>query len=536
MFKNWFNGKKKLELELQKAKNEATKLQIAETRSWVRLQQETQRNHILEAVGRTIGTGTGTGLIQDDIAGVIPSYISPIDLFFDGQSPLFPFGGFSPKLGTLAPFLNTDSLRLLRWYIRWVILKNPTALGALGALVSYGIQGGFDYQIVAKNNPGRNTSKYQEYLDALMEANKWPDMETELFTRAIRDGEYFVQPAYQEMDYPSIDIIEPEMVLTPNGTDEWSMGCENIPGYTDKIVRYWVCRDYNIKNGHAVDAEEIVHLKRNVDKSVKRGIPDFFGVYEQMERIQRLIVAGTQGEAARTALSYIEQYQMRTADDLQTLADSENDYNTYVPTGSPFARTLPTQQVVGGTVAKIPEGMEYKEGPQRDNQGTVEMVKVAMQSLASRWNMPSWMISSDAEGVNFASALVAESPFVRAISAAQQQQARAFKRILWRALEIAVDMGQLPSLDGLSLQINVPPVEVRNRLEETQRNETLYKNKVMSKVTWQHKEQLNPEEEDHNIAQDPDHVSEMDLAKSELEATNEAPSSSSSARLKQEQK
>ena len=122
--------------------------------------------------------------------------------------------------------------------------------------------------------------------------------------------------------------------------------------------------------------------------------------------------------------------------------------------------------------------------------------------------MPEALISGDSSNANLASALVAEGPFVRAMSFRQWHYRNQYKRILERVLEFAATTGMLGAardtiLDTIEISVETPPVIARKANEETQRNEVLAKNHILSPQSWSAREDLDRGEELANMAEDP---------------------------------
>jgi hypothetical protein len=120
----------------------------------------------------------------------------------------------------------------------------------------------------------------------------------------------------------------------------------------------------------------------------------------------------------------------------------------------------------------------------------IEVHQHLMRVIGSVWSFPEFLFSSDASNGNYASSLVAESPFVKYCEYEQSLYANHFERLIWKALALSFKCGALP---GYNWQQIVTLLEInaeysspgsRDKYEQAQTNEILSRNGVMSKRTW----------------------------------------------------
>jgi hypothetical protein len=122
--------------------------------------------------------------------------------------------------------------------------------------------------------------------------------------------------------------------------------------------------------------------------------------------------------------------------------------------------------------------------------------------------MPEGMVSGDNSNNNFASTLVAEAPFVKAMECRQDIAGREYVEIHERVLDHASINGLLPGargdiLDELEIMVSMPPVIPRDALKETQRNEILSDHAIMGNGEWSGREDLKRDEQLADMARDP---------------------------------
>src|SRR5262249_31978290 len=146
-----------------------------------------------------------------------------------------------------------------------------------------------------------------------------------------------------------------------------------------------------------------------------------------------------------------------------------------------------------GTVLKPSAGLVYKPGPlgAERNPNFVLVAQYVLRSIAVRWNMPEYLISSDASNANYASALVAESPFVKAREADQQFYKRHFGSLVWKAVRLAWELGRFARL-GVSrealeslieIKIDAPAVATRDALQMAKTQEVQIGLGILSRQT-----------------------------------------------------
>jgi hypothetical protein len=146
-----------------------------------------------------------------------------------------------------------------------------------------------------------------------------------------------------------------------------------------------------------------------------------------------------------------------------------------------------------GTILRPSPGLEYKPGPMGSerNPNFILVGQYILRSIGVRWNMPEYLISGDASNANYASTLVAESPFVKAREADQQFYRRHFRSLIWKVLRLTWGQGRFErhgvSWAELEQQIEVkvdaPSVATRDPLKLAQTQETQIRLGILSRPT-----------------------------------------------------
>lgn len=452
--------------------------------------------------------------------------VDPLEFLRDDPS----FGLASP-LGMLArgdrdhgqarPVLNTETdLDQIRATGRLLEMISPAAICAIGNLQNYVIGSGYEYAVrPEKGNENKAlVEACQKIVDEFLDVNDFVnDLDRELYRRAIRDGERF--PVVYPVDgIGQIRVIEPELVREPGdkqalesfyGIDypsDWTFGVHTRTRDIQKPLGYYVQWSNVGDDFDYLSTEDVLHDKRNVDRSVKRGISDLYPVKSFLERAEKLLGNTADGAAIQAAIAFIREHvQGATPAQVESFRDNKT-FRQYQES-TPYAeRTRSQTRYKSGTVINVPAGQKYLYGPLGQSNAPVflEIEQAVLRYVGMRWNMPEYMISSDASNANYSSTLVAESPFVKFATSEQKREAKAHQRLIWRALGIAVQAGRLQEfgivvmeqLDPLiDIMVEPPMVATRDPKQEVDVRKILSDAGLLSDETWAAQQGLNLEDE-----------------------------------------
>ncbi len=125
------------------------------------------------------------------------------------------------------------------------------------------------------------------------------------------------------------------------------------------------------------------------------------------------------------------------------------------------------------------------------NPNFVLVGQYVLRGIAVRWNMPEYLISADASNANYASALVAESPFVKARESDQQFYKRHFRSLLWKVVRLAWEAGRFSRMgtswdtlrSQIEIKIDAPAVATRDSLKLAQTQEVQIGLGILSRRT-----------------------------------------------------
>lgn len=340
-----------------------------------------------------------------------------------------------------------EVVRKCREFDRW----DAHAHGILGNMVNYIMGKGLTLQ--PKSDDPMVWYVWREF--SIADRNKWVLKQFEIVRRTFRDGEVFIRIFDKDDDgkatgKTTIRFLDPLLIRHPTDTAGGSKddapfesiknGVVTDPEDVEDVKEYQLMDRVSRTKFTTIPAEEVIHIKINADSDQKRGEPGiqtclmYFRHYEQWLE-NRIIL-----NKMRTAIVMIKEV-----------------------TGTPtevanMAATLPigTRQVAnetkrtnfrGGTVITAGPGVKYRiESPNINASDVKEDGRNIILAMAAGMNMPEY-IFGDASNANYASTMIAESPFVKMIQFFQVFFGFHFQRIFKTVITNAVEGNLLEEPD-----------------------------------------------------------------------------------------
>ena len=428
----------------------------------------------------------------------LAGYSDMLNRYRDGGNFAYPVSQATDRrYGGNYPFWYSEQqLAILRAASRLCTTMNPNAYGLLNGLASYVVGTGFAYKVTAKKGLQIDPAvldQAQAVVDEFCEDNAWSEMERELFFRWREDGDAFLRLFPQKSGKLMIRTIEPEQVFQPPDSTlaEWSYGIKTETDDVFQIECYYVSYaapggkggDVPI-TGEEVEAQNVIHLKANVKRSIKRGLPDFsYDTLDAFNISSKLRQNLGEGSAVQAAIAGIRQHDAASSVQVDTFLQGQTDYSQY---DALTGKQNDFQQLKSGSFLDIPKGMNYTAPPAAASAAAhLEVFQSLLRSAGNRHNAPEWLVSSNASNNNYASSLTAESPFLRNCLALQETIKRPFCRVIKAALQNAAMAGQLPAeiMAMVDVQVTAPSVETRDRILEAQANQVYHTLRVKSPQT-----------------------------------------------------
>ena len=410
------------------------------------------------------------------------------DPTFGYPTAVNPFTSATDRLdGRYKPYYDSEvDLAYIRGASRNLSLLTPVATAALDRLAEYTFGPGFGFTVQSENEALRTVC--QRIVDRFLDDCDFiGQMDREIHHRSREDGEAFAYIELGANGRPTLCFVEPDQVREPGnvrGLEEWLGDFDGVPSWSfgvrtpeskpAQVLGYHLSLDDGGLNWDYVPARRMCHVKRNAVANAKRGVSDTFLIVEEIAREAKLRRNMAEGAALQSAIAWIlEAPPGTTQASIQTLGagDAVAQYGKQILGGGQKQQRV--QRYNPGTILKPSPGLVYKPGPMgaERNSGFLEVSQYILRIVGTRWAMPEYMVSGDASNANYASTLVAESPFVKAREADQAFYARAFQAMLFKVLRFEWERGSLPQVPwpeieaAVEISVEKPSVASRNAQE-----------------------------------------------------------------------
>lgn len=478
------------------------------------------------------------------------------DQFQGLNQTLFPAGFPSDrKAGRDWPVLKDEQdLRQYRSFSRLLCETNSYAIGFRDAIRSFVVGPGFKWQVVlagqshaavtidldGDGRPDReqdpDVADCQQVLDEFRRLNGWGDdaearadqdldshtcpavnRERETYDRAMEDGDAFLRlfPGDDgSSGVPYCREVEPECVVTPPNHDilgPWGWGIKSVEVVDNNGNRHIDAQRteaYHVADperpgelGEIVPAGHVVHFKVNAKSSVKRGVPDFFPVEDELKGSKTLTRNMLKVSGILAAIAYLREHAPSTTADQVRALLPQTAQQTPLPANRPplpgqagpdATRYMTVHQA--GAVIDVSNQLKYTPGPINSGVGGfLQSQQAALRAVGLRWGCPEYF-SGDASNANFASTLVAGGPFER-LTGGRQGDFKLFQsQLAVRVLLFAVASGRLrrEQVARVAVKVTVPPVVIADRKGDTDRRKVLFDAKILDPQTWIAEEGYDP--------------------------------------------
>lgn len=458
--------------------------------------------------------------------------IDPRDYMRD--DPDYAYGGttFVPdrienrERGEDYPIFRTENdLATIRAVGDFFAKRSAGGVGPLSTLANYVFSKGFAITAQGAENVGNVPDELllavQKVINAFEEFNGFAGtFDRELDHRSRRHGEALATLRPTACGNVRATFVEPSQLTEPtartrqledwifdqglaecSGPSSWSFGVHTPEGRTNEALGYHFVWNAAGTNWDYLPASRVVHVKRNVDACVKRGISDFYACSEFLAHSEKLLRNTAMGSATQAAIAYIKEYADGVTRDQAIRQQSDKATRTaQIPTAGGSTRSLYQRRFEPNTVLEVSAGQKYTSGPLGSERAPrfIEVIQAALRYVGVRWNMPEYMISGDASNANLASALVAESPFVKAREADQLVYSNVFRDLFWKVIRIRFEAGAFSPWVGsfaelqalIYLKIDPPSVATRDRAKEIAADDILRRAGALSVATMAQRDGL----------------------------------------------
>ena len=441
-------------------------------------------------------------------ADLLSNYVDPKSMLDDDGGQWRFLGAGDGKNGSsCAVFATEEELADARNECRTLAASNQYAICGHENRISYIVGTGHTYDVVAikgETVSPEELAGLQAAVDDFTGANdysagynRWCHRQTETLRRYDRDGEVFRRLFELPDGTIEVRFIEPEDVSQPTDKPgrQYAMGIERDPEDAETTLKYWV-KEYNGDGSVSwedIDADQVQHLKANVDSNVLRGCPTFWPIRKMLRGAVQVLFNIEVTSKIQTAIAMIRRHMGGTQAGASTLQRTGADYtrtNTVTGKTEAFKRYTP------GTIIDAAQSTEYDFPAAGINVASyVAGVDAILRSCAARVVMPEFMFTANASNANFASTMVAEGPAIKMFQRLQATLKEADLEIIWKVLykKFSKDL-----LARVEIQVGMPTLEVRDRVQESQINSILHSSGLMSPQTWAMREGLDYDQEQAN--------------------------------------
>ena len=352
-------------------------------------------------------------------------------------------------------YTNESDLKLIRAMSWLLVEKVPMAQAWVNRLLDYTIGTGFDWTIKADDK--RLEKAIQLYVRESLDVSNWStELERESYMREVADGEFIGEHIYEDgqcmvVSREADELTEP---ATKGELEEW-LGLDFVPSWTfgvltkeslpERPIGYHFVRNSAGTDWDYVPADRVCMWKRNVRSRGKRGFSDFYKPHLYLLRADRVLTNTAEGAATQAAIAYIVEHR----DGTQRQAD--NIVKRFAPpTGKVDPLTGLAQRrrrMLPGTRLDVPEGQAYKAGLLGSNNSGIyiEVMESALRLAGSVHAFVEGMLTGSYANNNFASALVAEGPFMQGRLAEQSQRKERMRDMILKIIKLGASKGRFRS-------------------------------------------------------------------------------------------
>lgn len=411
---------------------------------------------------------------------------------------------------TACAYINEQQLRIIRARSRAFCTLNPYWMAVRTSKIAYAVGTGHIVSAVHKRK-GKELDKGLRYrvedeITKFQQLNRYRRRQGEKLTRLDRDGEFFLRYFRDSADgILRVRFVEPILVQTPPGMIEGEnvvhgIGFDNYDYETP--TRYFVrsATHYGGMTGAmeeewkmGVPAHDMQHRTVNVDLGSPRGIPSTYTLQEPAT--QALSTQRSMGRMVdiRARIAIIRKQVNATIGQITPLLTA----NRAGQSSNSAGQLRNVFSYPYGTILDTNDQRTFEmPSPHLETDKIVQSLKANLQSVAAALGLADFCLAADARAA-FANALIKEGPMDRAISCLQQDLIEDDTEVYFEALKLAVEDGRLTQgeLDDVRIEITPPGVIARERLQNTQADEILVRNKAMSPATMARRASLDPEDE-----------------------------------------
>jgi capsid protein len=330
---------------------------------------------------------------------------------------------------------GTDHLEMIR-KARQFYKSDPNARAALSTLVNYIMGKGLS--ITPKSDDPMVWYVWKDFVSS--PRNRWTLKQFEIVFRPLRDGEIFIEffdedenkKATGKATMRFIDplLVKPDAAKPTELNQTIQNGVITDPEDVERVIEYNVQKRENQQEFRKVPSEKVHHIKVNVDSDQKRGESALLPVMKMFKHHEQWIENRILLNKMRSAIVLVRKIEGSPGE----VAGMANT----IPTANTPSGTTQKKSFKAGTILTAGPGVSYDMLSANLNAADAkEDGRNIKTTIAAGLNLPEYVFG-DASNQNYASSLIAESPFVKAIQFWQVFFEFHFGQIYRKVIEIAV--------------------------------------------------------------------------------------------------
>lgn len=348
--------------------------------------------------------------------------------------------------------------------------------------------------------------KFQEAWDDWAMENRWNHREKEMIIRTFRDGECFLR-FFENVDgkgMAAVRFIRSNFIRNPadmpaglHGRELVSYGIGTNPQDIEDVKSYYLTGG----DGTLIEkipANEVLHIKIMADSDMKRGISFLMTALPMLKKYEDWLEDRIVLNRVRSAIAMIRKIE-GTAGTIESIRD---EYQTERTSSDQNRQKMPRR----GTVITAGKGINYEMlSPKIQASDVKDDGRAMLLAVAAGMGFPEQFLTSDYSNANYSSSMVAQNPFVREIEDWQDFFSYHYRLIYKRVIKAFMEHGDLPKSDNskkVECEIEWPPLILADIEKNNKAREIMFRNKIISRTTWQLKEGLDPDVEKRHMKQE----------------------------------
>lgn len=309
---------------------------------------------------------------------------------------------------------------------------------------------------------------------------RWFSFIVEIVRRTFRDGEVFLRKVTRPGKPLDFKFIDPALI-PDDGIRKDEQDAETTVSYT--------IRPLNGGQEETIPAAEIIHIKLDADRNMKRGRPFLEVQFPLMVKFEKWLESRMVLSYIRTNVALVREVQGSPMD----LSRIRAQHQTTRSTGGETNKTKMLKP--GSIITSTPGSKLSMLSPNLDARDAATDGRNLQLSMAAGAGLPDMLVTADYSLGNFASTVTAQNPAIRKFEFSQFSFAEYFTDIVDGVLRDGVTQGKIPAHKisteegeedydiDLGFEIKYPPLIKRDLAQEATAYIALNQQEIFSKRT-----------------------------------------------------